>query len=114
MIEEDLPPAAGQPRRMVDRTVVSRAEASATRLFQSLDHFLRLVLVFADQDVDVVRHDRASVAGVSPLLDHPAECQSNLCASGLVEGEQGMLENFGSLLVESANLVTRRLDGFAA
>src|SRR5438067_4840204 len=114
MIQEDLPSSAGQPRWVVDRTVVGRAEASTARFFQGLDHLLCGMLVLANQNVNVVWHDRASVAGISPLLDHLAEGQADLGAGTLVEGEQGMLEETGGVLVEPANLITGRLHGLAS
>src|SRR5207248_2170046 len=114
MIQEDLPSSTGQPGRMIRRTVVGRDEASPARLFQDLNHFLGLVLVLADQNVNVVWHDRASVAGISLLLDHLTECQADLGAGNLVEGEQGMLEETGGVHVEPANLITGRLHGLAS
>ena len=89
--------------------------SSATRrarLLEPCHHFLYLMFVLADQNVNVIRHDRAGVAGVAFAFDHLGKSGPDLRAGFLIEGEQGKTEDFGSAFVKRAYLPPRRLTAF--
>src|SRR5947209_1975535 len=65
MFEENLPTAAVRPGRMDRCPVLRRAQANPAGLLESFHHLFRLVPVLADQDVDMVRHDRTGVTGIA-------------------------------------------------
>src|SRR5947199_102762 len=82
------------------------SQAGTTRRMQRRAHLFGTVSVPADQDVDVVRHDRAGVAGVATLVDHLPECGCNLGPGGLVEGQQRKAEEWGCPPVELPHLTS--------
>lgn len=94
---------------------VSRFQQPLARIpLQRPDHLLREVAVLADQHVDVVGHDRAGVAGVSPPLDGGGERiadDRNLFGR---EGQQVMLQDRRGAIVELADLPSRGLGALAS
>src|SRR5438105_332289 len=63
MIKEDFPTAAN-PGWMVWITETVRAKPQAAVVLKVRDHLFSGMLVFADDQVNVIAHDRARVAGV--------------------------------------------------
>jgi hypothetical protein len=55
-------------------------------MLQVLDHGFGTIAVLADESVNMVRHDRASIAGVAALGDYAGEACANLFDLGIVEG----------------------------
>jgi hypothetical protein len=70
--------------------------------------------VLADQDVDVVRHDRAGPRGEFLPGDDIGEPLGDEGAGRLIELQERVLEEQGGLLVEGPNLTAGGLDLLAA
>jgi hypothetical protein len=66
------------------------------------EHYLGPVAMPTDEQVDVIRHQRAGVTGVPGLSDDPGEASGNHSAVGLVELQKLMLQRFARLPIELA------------
>jgi hypothetical protein len=58
---------------MFEIEVTFLAQEQMTLALEVPDHFFERVAMFADQQVNVIGHDRAGVAGVLALSDHSPE-----------------------------------------
>ena len=67
--------------------MAGRNQSLPAGVLQAIDHFLGQVLVFANQNVHMVRHNGARVASVFLLFDNARECAANFPARGLIEAE---------------------------
>ena len=68
------------------------------------DHLLCLMAMFADQDVNVVGHDRTGVAGVPIANDDFMEYLANRCGLDGVQFQQRMGQDRSGLAIEFADL----------
>jgi len=75
-IEEDFP-SGTTPSRMVGGTCAGGDERFSGRLLKVVDHFFGNVSVFANQDMDVIGHDRARVTRVTIAADRILESGSD-------------------------------------
>ena len=71
-----------------------------TRGLKVVDHVLGLVFVFSNQDVYVVRHNRARVTRVFILFNNLRESVTNFLPRGLIETKERMFQHLGRPLVE--------------
>jgi hypothetical protein len=83
-------------------------------VLERFDHLFRLMPVLAQQDVDMVRHDRAGVASIALDADDFVECLRNLLSRWIIKSEQRMLEESPGTLVELLDHSAGWLHGFAA
>ncbi len=79
MVQEYLPSRLG-PDWMIRRPETGRAKPQAGGLLKILDHLLSFVPVFADQQMNVIRHDCAGVTGVPIFAHRLGECVGD-CAN---------------------------------
>jgi len=75
-VEEDLP-AGTTPHGMIRRPRSRAANPQAGGFLEILKHVLGLMLVLADQSMDVIRHDRTGVTRVVVFADRLGQSISN-------------------------------------
>jgi hypothetical protein len=113
VFEEDLPTWT-TPYRMIVGPSFGIAKPQAADGLEILDHILRLLAVLANQEVNVIRHNRASIASVGLLANTLSERTSDyihVLARDLQDRElQHLLRSFAKILDHP----TCRLYPFAA
>jgi hypothetical protein len=101
---------ADAPDGVIEREQARRNNLRATRGLEVLDHLFRAVPVLANDEVNMVWHDRTRVARVLARGDRVREA---CCDEGeLLRSElaQRMLQQLARLLVEPANVARRGLN----
>src|SRR5947209_6860734 len=76
MVEEHLPTAL-RPDWMIRIAPPQFDNGLARGLLKDFDHLFRFVLVLAQKDVNMIRHDRTGVTGVALFVDGPAYSLGN-------------------------------------
>src|SRR5262245_518923 len=89
-------------------------ERAAASGLKCRDHFLRVMAMLADQNVNVIVHDRAGVTGVVVLLDRNCKRSSQRFDVSVLEREQLKLQHLLGLFVKSLQVSISRLDLLAA
>ncbi len=114
MVEEHFPPAADGPHRMRWQSSTRSDQTLPAAFLQGFAHLFGAVLVFAHDQMDVVRHDRAGVTGVALSLNDFLKGSRRLDARRLVEDQCGMSKDVGCLLVELPDRCADRLNALAS
>lgn len=93
----------------------AKAQAAADAFREVVPHRQRIVLVGADDQVNVIPADRAGVADATVRADHVADCLCDFFALRIVNPEDREVEQLLVLRVELAQFSARRLlaAGFA-
>jgi hypothetical protein len=79
-----------------------------------LNHFLCPIPMFAYRQVHMIRHDRASVAGVTAITDGVTNRISDKFKLGRRKSQQRMLERCFGLFIKIADFFPRGFHRFAA
>jgi hypothetical protein len=95
---------------MAGCAMAKRAKPEAAVVLELFDHLFCEVLVFADQNVDMVRHNRACVASASLGLHNFAKCGGDFVSGVCVERQQRMPEDPRGFSAEVADFPTGRLN----
>ena len=79
MIKKYFPPAACRPHRMIARpqSMDGIDQRPSCCILKQLDHLFRTVLVLANENMHVIRHDRAGVARVPLFGYHTCKCRGD-------------------------------------
>ena len=72
------------------------------------------MLMLANQDVNMVGHDGAGIAGVTLLADRVGEGRRDFGLGGVVKGQERVDEHLGSTIVKVPHFAANRLDALAA
>ena len=99
---------------MGNRSLASVDHADAACFLEPLDHLFSLILMFAHQNVNMIRHDCARIACIALFIDNLRESVRDQPAARFIEHEKRMLEQIASFFVEFAHVTTGRLDFLAA
>src|SRR5262249_35260694 len=113
VIQKDLPAASTGPDGMIGRSVTGGAKSQAADFLERLDHLLGLVLVLADQDMDMVGHDGARIASVALFFYRRAERRGNFSPRRIIKGKQRVTQHGSRLLVEPPHDVAGWLNSFS-
>ena len=113
MVQEHSPPGPC-PHGMFVVADARGGQCPAAGLLEVFDHFLRLVLVLADEQVDVIGHDGAGIAGVSVARYRAGESIGDDGDFVRCELQQREHQLPVCLLVEFPNVLRGRLDGSPA
>src|SRR5262245_31472040 len=62
-------PTGSAPDRVCDSASPRLDQSVATLLLQQLNHILAMIAMLPDQDVDMIRHDRAAITRILALLN---------------------------------------------
>jgi hypothetical protein len=95
---------------MIRMALVQHSDSMKTFALQVRDHLLSKMLVFSEDDVSVIGHDRAGMARVSLLSNDFREAVRNHSELDLREGQQIELESFFRFFVELADGSRDRLN----
>src|SRR5581483_479609 len=99
---------------MGGRAKTRSAEPQAAVSLEILDHVLGEMLVLANEDMDVVGHDRAGVARVALICDHFTEGGRDHGAGKVVEGQQRVAKQVTGPLIELAHFTSGGLESLPA
>jgi len=113
MFKKDIPSVTGNPNGVPFRHELLRAEFPYAPMFQFVRHLLGRVLVLANDEMDVIPHDRTGIASVFLTFDRLAECGCNRLAMRDCKFDFWMFEERVGFLVEVADHRTARLNIFA-
>src|SRR2546423_641000 len=101
MVEEDFP-SAMDPGWMIFFTVSvgAKSRRAGAGELQVLDHLLGGVLVFSNDEMNVIAHDRACVTCVTKLLDRIGKSNCDALNRVRRKLQQGMFEELRCRFVE--------------
>lgn len=111
---EKAGPAAARPDGMTGRPKSRFDQCPARYSLQMVDHLLRGVFVFTDNQVHVIGHNSAGVTGVPLLRDDVAKCTHDTFNCIITNLQQPMPENRSGLFIKRSHITRRRLDVLAA
>src|SRR5215831_19126907 len=109
MINEDLPPAVN-PHGMIERAKTISAKPQAAVMLQVLDHLLRLMPKFPDDQVHMIAKDRTRVARVFESLDGVRKSARNTDDRVLIQLKERMLQDASCGAVKGPNVTRCWLD----
>lgn len=113
MIEKDFPPA-DSPEWVISGTEANFAKSFARCSLYVLNHLLRQVSMLANQQMNVIRHDRTCVTCVIEACDRITDRLGHYRKLGGGEREQFVLQHSRSLIIESSNIEAGRLNLLSA
>src|SRR4051812_17100374 len=77
MVEKNLPSPAAGPRPLETPATFSLLKKQMTCALEIDNHLFRQMFMFSDQQVEMVRHDRACVTGIPAVAEDIANCLGN-------------------------------------